>query len=83
MPIRVKSRPPPPQRDCSPASVGLRGGPSEWELPAIGPEDTFKDVVLKLSVYATSRLAPCTSYTWLTAIRSLSLQLFCRCDRAT
>lgn len=53
MPVRVKAKPP-QRRDFSP--VGGNGGglaPAqffEWELPQIGPEDDFKDLVEKLSM---------------------------------
>lgn len=54
MPVRVKNKPP-QRREFSPASGGgggAGGGVSyEWELPAVGPEDEFKDVVEKLSIY--------------------------------
>lgn len=52
MPVRVKNKPP-QRREFSPASGGGAGAGVfyEWELPAIGPEDGFKDVVEKLSIY--------------------------------
>lgn len=51
MPIRVKAKPQ-QRRDFSPASGAGGVAPQlyDWELPQIGPEDEFKDVVEKLSM---------------------------------
>ena len=51
MPVRVKAKPP-QRRDFSPASGGGSAPAQffEWELPQIGPEDDFKDLVEKLSM---------------------------------
>ena len=47
MPIRVKSkRLPSADRGASPVSVRY-----DYELPKIGPDDTFREVVKKLSEY--------------------------------
>lgn len=47
MPIRVKSkRPQSAARDASPASVRYH----DYELPDIGPDDPFREVVKKLSL---------------------------------
>ena len=47
MPIRVKSKKPAVERDASPMSIRY-----DYELPDIGHDDTFRQVVKKLSLYA-------------------------------
>ncbi|KAF7543271.1 hypothetical protein G7046_g10031 [Stylonectria norvegica] len=47
MPIRVKSKPQPLARDASPMSIRY----DDFELPDIGADDSFRQVVKKLSLY--------------------------------
>lgn len=52
MPIRIKYKPPPSGRDFSPAA----GPPQQFydlELPQIGPDDSFREIVRKLSMLVT------------------------------
>ncbi|CAK7206699.1 hypothetical protein SEUCBS139899_009503 [Sporothrix eucalyptigena] len=67
MPLRVKSRPaqlveagirsPSPSVGGGPLHSGFLGD----DLPDIGPDDSFRDVIKKLSVYVTSAVVlPCT-----------------------
>jgi hypothetical protein len=52
MPVRVKSKAPPPPRSFSPASGNTPHYiVSSAELPQIGFDDAFKDIVTSLSVY--------------------------------
>ncbi|CAK7211992.1 hypothetical protein SCUCBS95973_001311 [Sporothrix curviconia] len=75
MPLRVKSRPlqlaeaSGGLRSPSPSIGGRAGGlgmhsalmPDDHDMPDIGPDDSFRDVIKKLSVYVTSAVVlPCT-----------------------
>lgn len=54
MPIRVKAKKAPGQRDHSPDARGYGSAP----LPKIGEGDRFRDVIKKLSRSVTSRVVP-------------------------
>ena len=54
MPIRVKAKKVPGQRDHSPDARGYGSAP----LPKIGEGDRFRDVIKKLSRFVTSCVVP-------------------------
>lgn len=56
MPIRVKAKKVPGQRDHSPGVRGYGTAP----LPNIGEGDRFRDVIKKLSRFVTSCVVPIT-----------------------
>ncbi|KAH6895721.1 hypothetical protein B0T10DRAFT_397222 [Thelonectria olida] len=51
MPIKIKSKQIPPQREGSPVPAR-----SDFDLPDIDKEDSFRDVVKKLSIYFTDSI---------------------------
>ena len=74
MPIRVRSKAV-PARDLSPVSARL-----DFDLPDIAEDDTFRQVVRKLSLYVRSAARMATRALMLTA--AAASQLLCGCHRA-